>query len=643
VSGSSVALFVAIALAGCGELHNDAPAPQPETLPELASLGEQPALLSTVAHALSVPEARYGLPYSFQLQVPSVFSTIPGEGCWRVTDGELPRGLRLDTATGFVSGRLLDGEPGHAMAQFEYAQPCGAPTGVARTAHLPIVKHGRCQWDRDCNVDEACRADGVCRAEIRDECPRFVGVELRFEPAPGADGKAPAEPLVDIPVATVEHIGFPRAASGCNPSDRELALAVPGLARSQVFCVRLPGDGDMPVRPGARVALRAWFGPHDARAVAIRALERGADSGWSWAAYTGPLRDGVAELFCSGAEACPFLSGFSAVVSSSCRLNGACDPATLGLRMPSQAKILWPGQQAPWGGSVGEKPRYSVFLARAWSEEQCEAKAMTSGLTYLVFAGAVPHPLLQVSSPDVTLDAVPLRVALDGRASLSAVQSADNASYLESFQWTLEPPLGHPRVQLSNKDPQPSFSAYLVGTYEAQLTVFDGKSKLQSPESARARIFVRPAASMHIELLWANPEVNLDLHLIPPVGAPQFAFSAPDELAEGASPAWNTGGSPIATLTAQPQAIPLEVLQLRADDAPAGQWSLALDQATSDLSLSAPVEAEVRIYAYGQRIDQGRFARVLVNPDSFIALGKFDLHDGTFDAAADATESSKQP
>lgn len=648
-ASSCVFAFVLAALSGCGGFDN-APweprpsAPIPEPTPDVTPPEKMASHVATLALRSAqggLPAARYGLPYAYQFRL--LGDARPASVCWRLKDGALPPGLVVNSQTGLLSGRVSESASGVSLFRVEAFSPCqGAEhTAVGASDWLSIAMTGRCTWDLDCSVGEACRQDGTCRADVGASCPRAVGPALRFDVLSGVGHGSEGPQSFTLNNMVVVSNDFPRFEGGeiaprqtnsaCGASDHVLVIEQAQSREQHSFCYRLPGELRVPVSAGALVDLAFYAGALGERAVFVRDRSGpSVASTWSWSAYSGHADPAAAvDSLCTSKGFCPLLTSAEPVVASGCRIDGACDPVMAGLRLPSQAQVRWPGQLAPWGQTPEGKPLYTALLARGWSEERCEHRALSAGFSYLMLAGFAPHPLMELESTDVVLDQIPRWVEVDGTPSVPVAQAAGGGSYLDAYFWEVQGPPHHPRIQLAADEPHPSFPAYLAGTYTVRLAVRDSKSKLTSPAETEARVVVRPKDALHVEVVWDDELADVNLIVLPPTalldGAePKMAWD--EQLRDGASPSWaQAAGQQLAEIHAQPDGHRLEVARVAAAVAALGPMGLALDQ--SARSDAEAVQVSVRIYAYGQRVDGGQFENIALQPNAILPLGRVSAAD----------------
>jgi len=618
-------LFPLLAFVGCngfsnGELeaahHEAAAAAEAADKMVPSAVQDQPRPITIMSDSPGLPESRYGAPYAVQ------FMSESGESlCWRVEEGQLPKGLSLDTKTGLLSGRVEEAEAGYSQFRVSAYGPCEVTPVYAHgeSQDFFLTYHGKCLWDQDCAVDETCREDGTCRKEVETSCKSPVQANVRLEPVPAVK----AGSLIEVTGGRVVFNGIPPEDSLCPLGDKMLVLS-PGENHTRTFCYRLPGELSIPVSEGEEIDFRLMLGLYEDRYVMLRATTE--TQGWRWAAYSGHLDSArLWSQLCGTHKDCPFLSQTSFVLLSGCENRGQCAPTPAGIRIKTQARVLLPGQQAPWGlGSNGEA-LYQVYLADAYVKERCHHDRLAGGMTYLLLEGSMPHPLIDIARDEVLLREIPTRVSFGGEGSIAAALNADDSSYIHEYLWTDQVPEGNPRTQRVENGANHSIDAYVVGPYLAGLEVKDGKTSLTSREPATARVLVRPSSALHVEVTWKDASENVDLHLSPPEASGGWGHSMYPPLTEALDPAWARQGSQtVATITAQPDQKTVEVLEADGALVSNGAYLLGVDQA---VGATKALQATIRVYLYGKSFPGGTF-HVTVPPDTFVPLASIDILDG---------------
>lgn len=537
---AAVAVACVLGAPACGDFSNtnleslfsgtDAAAPGGTGSAAGGGQALEPLATLQVAPAPSLALARFQTPFALQLGVvegPAGAADV----CWEVADGALLAGLVLDGDSGLLFGKAAAADGEETVVTVRAYSPCLGPRTAEGSVTLSLVAPGACGGSATCAADEACAPDGACRIDLATACPAPVGpgVVAELEGAPAG--------LVSLERATVTAHGF-----SSDPSAPQRVLRLRSGTQEHVLRYELPGGLELPVAAGDVIDLRVQSGPGDGRYLMVRTDDT--EASFQLAAHAGPI-DG-AHLWgsiCAGLKHCPYLLGTDVALTAGCKGGTGCSGTPFGLRIKSVGDPVLPGGQAPWQWSNDGLPLYSALLADAATFDGC-GEAVPDTLTYLLLGGSRPHPVIEYVDPDVVLGAVPRQVTLSGARSMPSTP----VGTIDKWLWSVAMPSGAPAPTIGD-GPALTIPVYLVGDVDVRLAVQEGKPPSTSPPEAGKRLHVRPGNGLHVELVWDDPSVDLDVQ-VAPAGA--------ESLSERSAPSWAQG----ATVVAQPQGAALEVIRV---------------------------------------------------------------------------------
>lgn len=116
--------------------------------------------------------------------------------------------------------------------------------------------------------------------------------------------------------------------------------------------------------------------------------------------------------------------------------------------------------------------------------------------------------------PANAIDTIPLKTI-----QLSGLGSSDADGQVETYSWSLikKPVDSTTRLSPSDAIAEPKLFLDLAGEYIVELTVYD-KQGLASCDTSRVTILSNPDEDIHIQLVWANNNTDVDVHYIHPFG-----------------------------------------------------------------------------------------------------------------------------
>lgn len=641
--GQAHIVLLAAMTIGCGDFSNKAieklidpstqnPTTQIESPPPISTLATKAAALTITPKSTTLPEGRPGDPYSVQF---SVLETTPGPVCWKLVGGKLPAGIALDRESGRLGGVVLPDDAGVFVFSVSAMFPCDSdnPLHAGEAHNLVLSTTGRCEWDQDCAVGEQCSANGACRMDVA-ECPEPIGPSVRLE-APRLGLESGGQLLALYGATVLAHDIADPAVDGCESSDHVVKLA-PSSSPTPVYfdrtddpvtlCYRMPGDSMLPVKVLEHIDIRIYFGASGDRYAMVRPA--GATQGWRWALYSGNLDDAALwRSICGPHKDCPFLTKLTWVGLNGCAGAGVCGAAPYGIRIATQSKVLLPGQQSAWGTDPDGVSLYSLLLADAFSYGTCATGPISGGLTYLLMEGNRPHPLMTVNKTEVFLDDIPATLTVDGTHSIGVAPKVGESSYIGQYAWSITVPEGTPRPGIPKTSAIAQWNAYTAGPHVVRLGVFDYKTSQQSSDDAVTRITVRPRSAVHMEVRWEDPSENVNLKLIPAQAQESWSHPKYPPLWENSTPSWASfEGQAAARIVAQPDGLPLELLQVEPSVIGLGKSVVAIEKSGGN---QHPVRVWVRLYLYGKRIELPEIENFLIRPGEVVPLVEWDIHNGT--------------